>query len=114
VIGMSELKELSKTYASSFHFVHVHDLNFPHKSDRVATSVVKALQIEKYKIHYLKPIKNKTVEVINDWVRRFRPNAVVMVARHHGVLSLLFKERNTKQMASQTKVPLLVCSEKKK
>lgn len=109
--GMAILKELTDMYLPKMHFVHVMDSPYAPKD----TSSIE--KIEKFiggvsQRHFLKDVPGETVEVMQDWLRRFKCNAVVMVARKHNVLWRMFHESHTKQMAFHSPVPVLVISEK--
>jgi hypothetical protein len=65
------------------------------------------------RLHFLNAVPNQTIQVIQDWARRYKMNAMVMVSRERSILWRMFNERNTKKMAFSTRVPLFVVSETK-
>jgi nucleotide-binding universal stress UspA family protein len=111
--GVRELNEIRQVFDAQMHFVNVMDSPFIGKDETVLKPLQKIFRGVTCKTHFLDNVKGKTVEVINDWVRRHKASAVVMVARQHGLMWRLLNERTTKKMAFSTKVPLFVMAEKK-
>lgn len=112
--GVRVIKELRDTFGSSMHFINVLDDLFTDKDTSTLKPVFKIFNEKEGDVHFLKYIKGKTVEIIQDWVRRYKVNALVMVAREHNIFWKMFNESTTKKMAFRTSVPLLVLSESKK
>jgi len=110
--GLKMLSGLTKHYNSKVHFVNVMTNPYTEFDASPLKYVMKSFNQEAVRIHFLKNVKNKTEEIIQEWVTRYKANTLVMVAREHNLLWSLFNERMTKKMAFKTKVPLLVISEK--
>ena len=113
--GVRVLKELVDAYGAELHYVNVLDQQpFTEKDTTSLNPVFKIFKDEQPHVHFLNYIPNKTVDIIQDWARRYKANALVMVARQHNLLWKMFNERTTKKMAFSTSVPLLILSESKK
>jgi nucleotide-binding universal stress UspA family protein len=111
--GLKTLKEIKDSFGSEVHYVHVMDSPFGPKETTALKPVWKVLDDKDPKLHFLKSIPNKTTDLIEDWVRRFKANAVVVVSRDHSIFWRMVNERTTKKLAFTTKVPLIVIAEKK-
>lgn len=111
--GIKELKELADLFSSTVEFINVQDENYPDHSDKSLKPVLKALQPKSYKTHFITPLHDRTTELLHDWVKRHRANALVTVSRDRSIFWLMFNERYTKKLAFETKVPLIVLSERK-
>lgn len=112
--GTKVLKNMLDTFQSEWHFVHVDDELFPEKGDKNVTKFTKTLGISAFRVHHLLPVKYKRVEVLKDWVRRYKSNAVIMTAHEHNLFYRLLNESNTRKMAFETAVPLLILADTKK
>lgn len=110
--GLKMLSGLTGFYRSAVHFINVMTNPYTEFDASPLKPVLKSFNQDAVRIHFLKNVKNKTEEIIQDWVSRYKANVLVMVAREHNLLWSLFNERMTKKMAFKTKVPLLVISEK--
>lgn len=109
--GLGVLKELTDLFLPKYHYVHVMDSPFGAKDTKAIEPIEKYLGGVSYR-HFLNDVPGETVEVIHDWLRRYKSNVVVMVARKHNVLWRMFHESHTKEMAFKSPVPVLVISEK--
>jgi len=110
--GLKMLSGLTKQFGSVVHFVNVMTNPYTEFDASPLKPVMKSFNQESVRIHFLKFVKNKVEEIIQDWVSRYKVNTIVMVAREHNILWSMFNERMTKKMAFTTKVPLLIISEK--
>ncbi len=110
--GLKLIREIRDLFEGEMHYVHVMDSPFDPKDTSSLKPVLKVMGDEKPRLHFLTPVPGKTVEVLVDWTRRHRVNALVMVSRSHSIFWKLFNERTTKKMAFTTRVPLLVLAEK--
>lgn len=111
--GLKTVAELKEHFDSKVYYAHVMDENYPIKDESSLRSVFTLLNDDQKNVHFLKSIKGKKVEMIEDFGRRYKINLLVMVAREHNFLWRLIHERNTKKMAFSTSRPLLVLAEKK-
>jgi nucleotide-binding universal stress UspA family protein len=111
--GIRIIRDWAKLFDSTIHYVNVMDDNFPKKDDKSLSSVYKLFNETEPRLHFLNPVKGKTTTVIADWVSRHKVGALIMISREHNLLWRLLKERTTKKMAFETKVPLLIIGEKK-
>jgi nucleotide-binding universal stress UspA family protein len=112
--GVRVLKELKELFGSSVQYVNVLDSEFTVKDTSSLKPVFKIFNDKDPDVHFLKYVKGKNVEVIQDWAKRYKSSALVMVARHHNLFWKMFNESTTKKMAFRTSLPLLVLSESKK
>lgn len=110
--GLRVVRDLAAHYESAMHYVHVVDNPYTGESDENLKPVFKVFGDQNPKLHFLKDSKNKTVDVIQDWARRYKMSAMVMVSRDRSILWRMFNERNTKRMAFTTRIPLFVIPEK--
>jgi nucleotide-binding universal stress UspA family protein len=111
--GVKTVAELAETFGSKIYYSHVMDENYPIKDESSLKPVFTLLNDQHKNVHFLKSIKGKKIEMIEDFSRRYKINLMVMVAREHNFLWRLIHERNTKKMAFTTSRPLLVLAEKK-
>ncbi len=112
--GLHLLAELKAKYNSTVNYVNVLDGVIPLKDDSSLQSVFNILKDETRKIHYLQQGKRQVADIITDYVRRHKPNMLVMISRKHSLIWRIFNKRNTKQIAFNTTVPLLAGSGTKK
>ncbi|MEZ4801071.1 MAG: universal stress protein [Flavobacteriales bacterium] len=107
--GIRFVKEMLNKYESKMHYIHVGNQN-----DVVEKSIssTAALIGGENQTHFISDDGN-TVEVLHDWVRRFKSNVIVMVARQHNLLWRVFNESHTKNMAFESSIPVLILSENK-
>ncbi|MFM9986394.1 MAG: universal stress protein [Flavobacteriales bacterium] len=112
--GTKVLKSMLDTFQSEWHFVHVDDEPFPETGDKNVAKFTKTLGVNSFRVHHLLPVKYKRVEVLKDWVRRYKSNTVVMTAHEHNLFYRLLNESSTRKMAFETTVPLMILAESKK
>ena len=112
--GIKTVAELTTAFDSKMYYAHVMDETVPIKDDSSLKSVYTLLNDEQRNVHFLRNIKGKTVDVIEDFGKRYKINLMIMVAREHNFLWRLMNERNTKKMAFTTTRPLMVLAEKRK
>jgi nucleotide-binding universal stress UspA family protein len=111
--GLKELKELTDAFQSTLDFINVQDESYPDHDDKSLRPVLKALAPKASKTHFIVPVHNRTTELLHDWVKRHKANALVTISRDRSIFWLMFNERHTKKLAFETKVPLIVLSERK-
>jgi len=111
--GIKLVSNIASAFGSKLYYAHVMDENYPIKDESSLKPIFQLLNDTEKNVHFLKSIKGKKVEMIEDFSRRYKINMMVMVAREHNFLWRLIHERNTKKMAFTTTRPLLVLSEKK-
>lgn len=112
--GTRVLKNMLDDFQSEWHFVHVDDEPFPEEGDKNVMKFTRSLGLSAFRVHHLRPVKYKRVEVMKDWVRRYKAQAVVMTAHEHNLFYRLLNESNTRKMAFETAVPLFILAESKK
>jgi nucleotide-binding universal stress UspA family protein len=112
--GIKSVADIAATFGSKMYYAHVMDEAVPIKDDSSLKSVYTLLNDEERNVHFLKNVKGKTVELIEDFGKRYKINLMIMVAREHNFLWRLMNERNTKKMAFTTTRPLMVLAEKRK
>jgi nucleotide-binding universal stress UspA family protein len=112
--GLRVIRDIAKAYECRIDYVHVMDENFPSKDDRSLKSVYTLFGETEPRVHYLKPVKGATTDVLLDWARRYKTSALIMISREHNLLWKLLNERTTTKMAFQTNIPLLIIGEQKK
>ena len=108
--GLYLLKAMAEKFQPKMHYVHVMDSPFNAKDKSSIQPVEKIIGGES-QVHFLKDLPGETTEVINDWVRRFKSNIVVMVARKHNIFWKIIYPSHTRQMAFKSSVPVLILSE---
>jgi nucleotide-binding universal stress UspA family protein len=108
--GLKLLKQMSEKFAPKVHYVHVMDTPYSAKELGTIKHVQNMLGSES-QVHFLTDIPGETTEVLNDWVRRFKSNLVVMVARKHNIFWKLIYPSHTLQLAFKSSVPVLIISE---
>lgn len=111
--GLRVIKALKETYESTVHYVHVLSDDYPEKNISTLQPALKVFGDKSPKVHFIAPSKHQPELALEDWIRRNRANALVMISRKHSLLWFLFHERKTKNMAFRSKVPVIVLSEKK-
>jgi nucleotide-binding universal stress UspA family protein len=109
--GLKTLATMRNTFNSDIQYVHVHDDVNMKLDEKTLIPLFKIFKQEDTRVHYLDARRSKVIDVLRDWTRRYKINALVMVARHHTVLWRMMHERQTKKMALETTVPLLIISE---
>jgi len=112
--GLRVIKEIRDHFGAEMHYVNVMDNPFLGKDDSNLKPVYKVFGEKEEKIHFLNSVPNRTVDVIQDWSKRFKMSAMVVVSRERSIFWRMFNERTTKKMAFSTRVPLFVVSETKK
>lgn len=112
--GTKVLKNMLDAFQAEWHFVHVDDEAFPEKGDKNIAKFTRSIGVSAFRIHHLRPVKYKRIEVLKDWVRRFKSNALIMTAHEHNLFYRLLNESNTRKMAFETSVPLMILSESTK
>lgn len=112
--GLSVLAELKKTYQSKMNYVNILDGIVPIKDDSSLKPIYKILSDKDPRVHYMQQGFGEVPQILSDYVRRYRPNMMVMVSRKRSLFWKIFNRRNTKRIAFQTVVPLLVLSEEGK
>lgn len=108
--GLVLLKHMGEKFQPKVHYIHVMDSPFNVKDTSTIEPVEKIIGTES-QVHFLKNVPGETTEVINDWVRRFKSNIVVMVARKHNIFWKLLYPSHTRQLAFKSSVPVLILSE---
>lgn len=108
--GLHLLKTLADKFEPKIHYVHVMDSPYNPKDSSVIAPVKNFLGGQS-QVHFLNDIPNETIEVLNDWVRRYKSNLVVMVARKHNIFWKLIHPSHTRQFAFKSSVPVLILSE---
>jgi nucleotide-binding universal stress UspA family protein len=111
--GLRIIRDLAKFYGTEMHYVNVMDNPYVGKDDSILRPVYKIFADTAPKVHFLNDAKNKTVDIIQDWAKRYKMNAMVVVSRDRSILWRMFNERTTKRMAFTTRIPLFVVSENK-
>lgn len=109
---LTPLKNLAKTTGASVHILNV-EAELP--TDENITKYVEGLKLDhrlEDVTHYFHNIKNNDVnEGIQDFVKKYAIDVVVMIPRSHNLFERLFKGSHTKQMAFHTHTPLLTIHE---
>lgn len=109
---LTPLKDLAKTTGAS---VHILNVEAELVSEENITKYVEGLKLDhrlEDVVHYFHNIKNNDVnEGIQDFVKKYAIDLVVMIPRSHNLFERLFKESHTKQMAFHTHTPLLTIHE---
>jgi nucleotide-binding universal stress UspA family protein len=108
--GLNLLQHMGQKFSSKVHYVNVMDNPFNGKDVSAIKPVQNVLGSES-QVHFLSDIPGETTEVLNDWVRRFKSNLVVMVARKHNIFWKLIYPSHTRQLAFKSSVPVLIISE---
>lgn len=109
--GLHVLAELKKTYYASVRYVNVLDGLIPQEDDSSLRPVYKILNDKEPRTQFLMQGTRSVVEILTEYVRNHKPNMLVMVSRKRSLFWKIFGTRNTKQIAFNTTVPLLVLSE---
>lgn len=109
--GLHVLAELKKTYYASVRYVNVLDGLIPQEDDSSLRPVYKILNDKEPRTQFLMQGTRSVVEILTEYVRNHKPNMLVMVSRKRSLFWKIFGTRNTKQIAFNTPVPLLVLSE---
>lgn len=109
--GLHVLAELKKTYDASMRYVNVLEGIIPQEDDSSLKPVYKILNDKEPRIQFLMQGTRSVPEILTDYVRSHKPNMLVMVSRKRSLFWKIFGTRNTKQIAFNTTVPLLVLSE---
>ena len=107
--GIRFIKEMAGRYGSKLHFVHVMSIEEETK-DSTPISAIRDIIGGESHVHFLEG-KDDTVATVRDWIRRYKANVVVMVARKHNIFWRMFNESHTKEMAFESSVPVLVLPE---
>ncbi|MFN9392215.1 MAG: universal stress protein [Flavobacteriales bacterium] len=111
--GLRTIRDVRDAFGSEMHYINVMDNPYVGKDDSNLKPVYKVFGEKQPRLHFLNAVPNQTIQVIQDWARRYKMNAMVMVSRERSILWRMFNERNTKKMAFSTRVPLFVVSETK-
>ncbi len=111
--GVSLIKGLEEKFESKFHYIHIIDDNNPIRQVQTIENVKDYLG-QTAQVHFVDSGDHATVEALEDWVRRYKCNVLVMVARKHTLLERTFKSSHSRKMAFKSAVPLLILSENNK
>jgi nucleotide-binding universal stress UspA family protein len=110
--GLKTLVALRNMFQSDVQYVHVHDDLHMKLDEKTLVPLFKILKQESTRVHYVDARRSKVVEVLKDWAARYKANAMVMVARHHTLWWKMMHESQTKKMALETRIPLMIISER--
>lgn len=105
--GIRFIKNMLERYDSKMHYVHVGQET---ESSTFNMGSTQQLIGGASQMHYIHETDN-TTNSLQDWIRRFKSNVIVMVARKHTIVWRMFNESHTKQMAFQSSIPVLILSE---
>lgn len=111
--GISLIKDLKDKFDSKYHYIHIVDDDNPIRQMHTIENVKDYLE-QTAQVHFVDAGDSTTVEALEDWVRRFKCNVLVMVARKKTLLERIFKGSHSKSMAFKSAVPLLILSENNK
>lgn len=107
--GIHFIKSMLMRYDSKMHYVHVGEET---EDSTFKMDSIQSLIGGQNQMHFIQE-SDSTADSLQDWVRRFKSNVIVMVARKHTMVWRLFNESHTKQMAFQSSIPVLILSEHK-
>ncbi len=110
--GLKTLATMRGMFNSDIQYVHVNDDPKVKLDEKTLIPLFKIFRQESTRVHYLDARRSKIIDLLRDWTRRYKMNALVMVARHHTVMWKMMHERQTKKMALETTVPLLIITER--
>ncbi len=110
--GLKTLTTMRSMFNSDIQYVHVNDDPKVKLDEKTLIPLFKIFRQESTRVHYLDARRSKIIDLLRDWTRRYKMNALVMVARHHNVMWKMMHERQTKKMALETTVPLLIITER--
>jgi nucleotide-binding universal stress UspA family protein len=110
--GLKTLATMRSMFNSDIQYVHVNDDPKVKLDEKTLIPLFKIFRQESTRVHYLDARRSKIIDLLRDWTRRYKMNALVMVARHHTVMWKMMHERQTKKMALETTVPLLIITER--
>jgi len=109
---LNPLKEMAATFKSHIYILHVTPENLAIPTITEAVQGIKldrALEGSDHSFHNC--INNKVSEGINEFVKTFKIDMVVMISRNHSILHSIFNKRETKAVAFQSTIPLLTFQE---
>ena len=109
---LNPLKEFVKLFKSQVYVLNVinEDQKLPSMKNAVAgVGIEHTLKEINHSYHFIK--NDGIINGINKFVMRKKADMIVIIPRKHKFLANIFRERNTKQMAFHTKVPLLALHE---
>lgn len=109
--GLHVLSELKKTYDANMRYVNVLNSIIPQEDDSSLKPVYRILNDNEPRTQFLMQGTRSVPEILTEYVRNHKPNMLVMVSRKRSLFWKIFGTRNTKQIAFNTTVPLLVLSE---
>jgi len=111
--GLRVIRDIRNAFEAEMHFVNVMDNPYIGKDDKMLKPVFKVFGETAPKVHFLNSVTNQTVEVIEDWARRYKVSALTIISREHSIFWRMFNERTTKKLAFSTRIPLFVVPESK-
>jgi len=110
---LDPLKELVRLFNAHVYVVNVvhRKAELVHTTEEAAVGVnlEHSLEDVEHTFHYAE--NDNVVEGINEYVSEHNIDLVVMIPRAHSVLTNIFKEPHTKQMAFHASVPLLILND---
>jgi len=110
---LEPLKTLAKEHKSEIDILHVFT-----KSGEIPsiTEAIEGLKIENnfkgIKHKFVATQNNNIVEGIYDYAKQHKADLIVMIPRKRNFFEKMFSKQNTKQLAFQSKIPLLSLSDK--
>ena len=107
------LLELLKIFQASLTILHVHNQHEKKAIDELAgkKDIENIFKETDHKFHIIHGAS--VMHGINEFIEQNATDLLVMVAHKHTFLERVFGKSNTKEMAYETKVPLLVLQDKK-